>query len=394
MLKRCTCLTGLLFSLSAWAQEPPSLQNALSSGNIDLTFRYRYEHVDQAGFSKEANASTLKSRLTYTSANYHGWTIRLEADDVTAIGNDNFNSTRNGETTYPVVADPEGTEVNQAYVDYRFDGGQATLGRQRIALDDQRFVGGVAWRQNEQTFDAFRLRFTAAGWSGDYSYVNRVSRIFGPDGGVPDRALNGDIHFLNAKRDTSIGKVSLFGYSMDFDDASSLSNLTYGFAYERTFTAGDVLIPVRVSIAQQDDHGANPVSYTARYGMLDVGWKHKTLSANLGYEFLEGDNQAGKSFRTPLATLHKFQGWADRFLNTPAAGIEDIYVGLGYGSLRVIYHDFRGEAQGGSLGSELNVSWRYKFSEQYSVLLKYADYHADDFATDTRKAWLMFTATF
>jgi hypothetical protein len=37
-----------------------------------------------------------------------------------------------------------------------------------------------------------------------------------------------------------------------------------------------------------------------------------------------------KGFTTPLATLHKFQGWADKFLTTPVNGLADLYVNAGY----------------------------------------------------------------
>ena len=54
-----------------------------------------------------------------------------------------------------------------------------------------------------------------------------------------------------------------------------------------------------------------------------------------GIEYLEGNGTIG--FSTPLATLHKFQGFADVFLTTPASGITDAYGKLGYcqeGSVR------------------------------------------------------------
>jgi hypothetical protein len=37
-----------------------------------------------------------------------------------------------------------------------------TLGRQRVNLDDQRFIGAAAWRQHEQTFDAARAEMRSA----------------------------------------------------------------------------------------------------------------------------------------------------------------------------------------------------------------------------------------
>lgn len=47
----------------------------------------------------------------------------------------------------------------------------------------------------------------------------------------------------------------------------------------------------------------------------------------LGWEALGGDDDAqGKALRTPLASPHGFNGWADRFLTTPDAGLDVLYV--------------------------------------------------------------------
>ena len=52
---------------------------------------------------------------------------------------------------FATIVDPEQTEVNRAYLRYRgisrLDIG---LGRQRIVLDNQRFVGNVGWRQDSR----------------------------------------------------------------------------------------------------------------------------------------------------------------------------------------------------------------------------------------------------
>ena len=78
------------------------------------------------------------------------------------VGNELYNSTRNGITDRPVVADPTGTDVNQALILYRgIDSTLIRAGRQRINLDNQRFVGAVGWRQNDQTYDGISLSNTS-----------------------------------------------------------------------------------------------------------------------------------------------------------------------------------------------------------------------------------------
>jgi hypothetical protein len=51
-----------------------------------------------------------------------------------------------------VVADPAFLAINRfALLNNSLANTTLTLGRQRIVLDDARFVGNGGWRQNEQT---------------------------------------------------------------------------------------------------------------------------------------------------------------------------------------------------------------------------------------------------
>ena len=141
---------------------PPDPVTAITSGQAHLDFRYRYEQVDQQGFDVDAYASTLRTRLNYTTAEWQGLTAMLEAANVVVLGQyDLYNSTTNGATSRPVVADPEYTEINQAWLQYRRGSFTGIGGRQVINLDNQRFVGNVAWRQNDQTYDAVTLKLGA-----------------------------------------------------------------------------------------------------------------------------------------------------------------------------------------------------------------------------------------
>ncbi|MDA9839788.1 hypothetical protein N9B97_03240 [Porticoccaceae bacterium] len=174
-------ILGLQPFMIGHADTANSIAEMLSEGDTSLSFRYRYEFVDQDGVAEDANASTLKSRLTYKSASYNGLTALMEVDNVTVIGDENYRTPTNGNVGYPIVADPDGTDFNQASLSYTTDDISATLGRQRILHGGQRFVGGVGFRQNEQTYDALTLSSKAAdSVSVNYSYIWNVNRIFGP----------------------------------------------------------------------------------------------------------------------------------------------------------------------------------------------------------------------
>jgi len=200
---------------------------------------------------------------------------------------------------------------------------------------------------------------------------------------------------VNYKTD-STGSLSVYGYFMDLDDAPGASNQTLGLRYSRTMKVGEVVFPLNIEFASQNDHGDNPTDYSANYYLFETGAKFEGFSTTIGWEVLEADSSAGVAFITPAATLHKFQGWADKFLATPTTGIDDKYVGFhakvaGTG-LNLVYHQFDAELGNADYGSELDFSAGRKISDNISILLKVARYSAETHSSDTNKFWIMLSA--
>jgi len=408
-LALCLGLVTTGWSLTSVAESEVALaeswQQAITGGKANISFRYRYEQVEQSGNLDRAHASTLKTRLNYKTLSYKKVSAFVEVDDVTVIGNENHFDFRNSQTDHSVVTDPEGTEINQAWLAYSgFEATRLRYGRQRLNFDNQRFIGGVGWRQNEQTFDSLSLvNTTYADTELSYVYVHGVNRIFGPDDGSPAADLDTNGHFLHLHNaNQPIGKLSVYGYWMDFDNAPGLSSGTLGVRLSGERKTEQTNLLYTAEVARQSDVADNPNSYDAFYYALEVGLKASPVVAKLGLEVLEGDrDRAGESFQTPLATLHAFQGWSDQFLTTPNDGLEDLYLSIateieGF-KLAAIYHDF--EAQDGSrdFGDEVNLSIGKKVHKNVGVLLKYAEYDAGDSSTgkvDTEKLWLQITVTF
>ncbi|MGB1263987.1 MAG: alginate export family protein [Cognaticolwellia sp.] len=367
------------------------VKKALSDSTVKLSFRARYEGVDQDGISDNANALTLKSRITLNTGSFQGLSVAAEVDNVTDIV-DSYNSTTNGETQYPVVADPTGTDVNQLFLKYSNNNISATAGRQRILHNNQRFVGGVGWRQNEQTYDGYRLQLKPInGFSADYSYVYNVNRIFGPDS--PKADLHGQFHLLTtAFAINQDHKFNAYAYLLDFDSAAALSTDTYGVSYQGKF--GPVM--ANAAYASQSDAGDNTNDFSADYYNLELGTKISSVTLLAGIESLGSDNGVG--FSTPLATLHKFQGFTDKFLATPGAGVEDIYftakTKVSGVKLSATYHDLSSEAGSIDYGSEIDIAAAYAINKNYNVLVKFASFNADDLGTDTNKLWLQAAAKF
>ncbi len=380
------------------AQSPDNaFTEFLSGGNIDVSMRLRRETVKQDNVLEDAAANTLRSRLTLRTGNLAGFSGLVEFDNVVALGSDRYDSfiTDRYRGNYSVIADPVGSEVNQALIGYNFnEQQQVILGRQRILHSGQRFVGGVGWRQNEQTYDAVGYRFRSPQLDADYSYVWNVNRIFGGSGNSAQlRDLDGNSHLSTLTLKYPWGDVGAFAYILEFDEAAALSTTTFGMSYSGSLGP----ITLQSSVARQSDRGRNPQSYDASYLSLEAGFKIDKVNLLAGYELL-GSDGGRSAFITPLATLHIFQGWADMFLATPADGIEDRYATVSgeIGALRLsaTYHDFQADEGGADYGGEWDLIAGYPINSNFSLEFKYATYDEDGYKVDTEKLWFSLIVAF
>ncbi|WP_324731336.1 hypothetical protein [Pseudomonas paeninsulae] len=385
------------FSHAAFATQP--LSTLITEGKPILDLRYRYEHADQDNALNNANAQTLRTRVGFQSGKWYGLSALIEADNVSRIGDASYNSTRNGQGDYSVVADPEGSEVNQALLRYDHSLGSAVVGRQRINLDNQRFVGGVAWRQNEQTYDGVLGQLKPLdGLTLTYAYIDNINSIFGPGNGRFDTAGNpanieGHSHLLNAQYVVMPELIATaYQYRLGLDNLAlgNQSSQTSGVRLNGAIAG----VSYALEYAQQKDYADNPLELDSDYYLGELGYTIKGIALKAGYEVLGGDAGPGnRAFQTPLATKHAFQGWSDIFLLTPANGVEDAYVGftaplLG-GNLAAWYHDFSAEQSNGQYGAEIDVSYAHPIPGVKGLvgLVKYASYDAAEFSVDSDKFW-------
>ncbi len=397
-----------LLAVSVPALADASFRDLFEQGKPVLDLRYRHESVSQDNALRDAGAHTLRTRLGFQSGRWHGFSGLLEIDNVSHLGGDGFNDTRNGRTTHAVVADPDGTEINQASL--RFDGarGSAILGRQRINLDNQRFVGGVAWRQNEQTYDGASLQFKPReGTSVGYAWLDNVNTVFGPADGARANAANradidGDSHLFNLRHAFSPAlAVTAYHYRLDLENVAVAATAPLGTLSSRTSgvraDGARGAFGYALEYARQRDLAGNPWTLDSEYSLAELGYRVRGVQLKLGQETL-GAGPAGpgnRAFQTPLATKHLFQGWADVFLTTPADGLVDRYVGaimpLAGGTAQAWYHDFSAD-RGGGYGREFDLSYAHPIPgvKGLSALVKYARYDSDDRArsVDTEKFWL------
>jgi hypothetical protein len=403
-MKRTLALVGTaMISVAAHADGANPIKGALGETKPLFDLRVRAENVDQDGIVNDAEALTLRARIGFETGKAWSTALLVEGEGIVPIKNDYRPDPMVATmTTYPVVPDAESYEINRLQLtNTSLAGTTITLGRQRIALDDQRFVGPVGWRQNEQTFDALRVvNRSIANLVLDATYFTQVNRLFGEDS--PQGDYQGDSALLNASYQTKAGKLTGFGYLLDFENIVGVpaavrdSTSTYGLRFAGEKPVGKIKLAYLAAYATQTDYADNPLDFDLAYENAEISATFRQFGLGAGVEVLEGNG--AKGFTTPLATLHKFNGWADKWLATPANGLEDRYVNgtvtfKGLGMLETLalvmsFHDYGAERVSADYGSEWNVSVAAKH-KRFNAMVKFADYQQGALATarDTQKIW-------
>ena len=354
--------TALIAGMASHSVMADDFYESMTSGDGYIKFNLRYEGVDQDNTLENASALTLRTLLGYETGDYRGFSAKFEMD--------------------------------QGYIQYKNDVLTAKLGRQVITLDGHRFVGHVGWRQDWQTFDALSAKYTPnKDLTVSYAYITQRNRIF-----AEAADLDAKDHLINLSYKTSVGKLVGYSYLLEVDNDTDNALDTYGISFTGSTKAGDTKVLYAAEYATQISESAT-TNYDADYLKLEGGAVISGITAKLGYEVLGSDDGA-YGFSTPLATLHKFNGWSDQFLGTPSQGLVDAYVSvgakLGGGGLTVIYHGFEADEADDTvddLGSELNVSYVKKFRKNYVAGVKYAA-SAGDIKVDADKLWVWVGANF
>ena len=251
---------------SAPKREFDALRAAIQGSKpiLDVNLRWEWGLIENA---LNGHSATARTRFGLQSGPYHGFSGLVEGVNTwSPLSSQYFDGvdTPRGET---IVADPERTAVNRVWLGYRNDellGLDLKGGRQRIKLDDDRWIGNVGWRQNEQTFDALRVQ-TTLGFEGllaQYIYAGEVNRIFGDQGPANRRDFEARGHFVNVAwtRGKALKAVA-FAYLVDPNQNQfrGFGSQTYGARFTGAIPATDALsFPCQASYAYQQDFGNQP----------------------------------------------------------------------------------------------------------------------------------------
>ncbi len=399
MFKR-TLLGIALAAASAGVSAATDIGEAFATGKAYGDFLLRYETVEEDDPTKEeASGLTLRSRLGYSTAALNGFTATLEVEDSrTVFGKEDYDyappARPSGYTARgrSVIADAPHTELDQAFLQYKNDVFTFTGGRQVIALDNHRFIGHVGWRQDRQTFDAVRVDVKPMDkLLVTYAYLSQRNRIFSE---LADLQVKD--HLLNIGLDTSLGKLTAYAYLLEEDNVPETKYDTVGLRFAGKQAASDTLNVLYALEYAEQEYEKGTTEKDADYLLGEIGLEVSGVQVLLGYENL-GSDDSTYGFATPLATLHKFNGWNDMFLGTPGVGLVDGYLSVSAmvagAKVELAYHQYESDDEGTTgiddLGHEFNISVSKQFGKYYNGGIKYGSYTAGDGNfVDTDKMWV------
>ncbi len=384
---------GVTHSEPSSSPQKPFLEKVFVEGHFSFDLRLRYEFANEQGLDA-SHAATARTRLGYGTNAALPLSAFVELEDITALDSSAYNQAGlNDQPQKTVIADPETTEVNQAFLHFKQADLFARLGRQRLILDNQRFVGNVGWRQNEQTFDALTLQYQRPeGPALLYSYLDQVNRVLGRE--HPMGRWQSDSHLVNVRSPLGeFGTGGAYIYLLQFEEAPAMSGDTFGFWVRPALPQLPLPTTLHLEIAHQRDNSGNAAgadfSHTYFRGELETTLDRFTIGG--GFERLGGNGTT--AFQTPLATLHAFNGWADQFLATPADGLDDIFV---FATVklpaqitgRINAHHFSSHRGNTTYGQEIDLLLSKPLGENLSLLAKAALFDGKEGRPDVTKLWL------
>lgn len=383
-------------STSAVAQDISTSITPRFTGDL----RLRYQALENDDFTQTGEALTIRYAGAVELDIFKKTSFLAEVEGVAALIDD-YNDGTGVNSVLPVIPDPEGVELNRLQIISEIiPKTRVTVGRQRLTLDDWRFIGAFPFRQNNQSIEAIRVETTAFGPGIlDVGYFNKVRRPLGADNvaGV----FRGDSFFANYNLATPLGRASAFHYATELETWSLgvnrqiVSTQTTGARILGRRDWQNFAVAWEASYAKQSDYADNPNDYSADYGLAELTLSPGAFKFKLRGERLGSDN--GQSLQTPLASLHRFQGSADQFLRTPVDGLKDYSVSASYNfdpvgpfsdiTILARHHWFDADTDGRNYGRELDMSIKAKV-DKVGFALEYANYNAETFSSDTQTLFL------
>ncbi|KPK09521.1 MAG: hypothetical protein AMS20_00335 [Gemmatimonas sp. SG8_28] len=346
---------------------PAQAQDGVTFG-IDGELRLRGEW-DRRTVGIGADAATLSRIRVGGRASLTEWMrVYARLQDARAWGTE-------GSTLTDASADQ--LDMHQVHVELGTDAAAVRLGRQEVALGDERLVGAVGWSNTGRVFDGARVLGTTGGVEWQAFWMNVAERdSLLPVGLVPqgNQGIDDDGWLIGGFAATTIGGISVELTALVDRDAETEES------YTANVRAHGSAGPLRYDAGGAYQFGPNRSAYFAST-RLGIALGQATVAVQ--GDLLSGDDDpaAGdaKAFHTLYGTNHKFYGYMDYFLAPQAqldqAGLGDVIL---RGSLalprrvrvRADVHRFwtaRERFGSRALGSELDLIGDWGFHDLASL---------------------------
>ena len=259
-------------------------------------------------------------------------------------------------------------DLHQGYLELGFGTDHPSklrVGRQALALGEQRLIGAVEWTQQGRSFDGARFTATSLG-----SLTLDLFAMKLQEKSSATWDFDGD--FLGAFGTVDLraaGSLDLYTLLTRDSREEGTDEHTLGALWKGA--AGPVDLRIEGSLQGGERNGADVSAWMvgARAGMA----VHEKATLTLWYDHLSGDDDPddgeARVFNTLFATNHAFYGAADYFLNIPVhtggLGLRDAALKLALGpwdgtTLKADLHAFSTAEEGSlstrSLARELDLT--------------------------------------
>lgn len=371
--------TIIIFSSSARAQVIV---------DAELRPRFEYRHGYKTLFRNQTDPAAFVSQRTRLNAFYTDETLTfyLSLQDIRVWG----------DVPQMNAADNNGVGIHQAWGEIKFTPTfAAKLGRQTLAYNDERILGGVDWVQQARSHDMALLKFHKEDFSA------HIGAAFNQDGeSLVETTLYTNTYkamqYVWLNKNWNRFDASLLFLNNGMQYINELSNANNETRYSQTlgthlsYRQGQFGLMANLYYQMGKDVNDNDLNGY----LLGVDLSYKVFpnwTLHFGGELQSGNDNGtpsdgkNKAFTPLYGTNHKFNGHMDYFYvgnHGNSVGLMDLYIGSKINTsnktdFTIRVHNFNAAADmvnNGSkrLGTEADLAFNYSFSQAVNIKAGYS----------------------
>ena len=297
------------------------------------------------------------------------------------------------------------TTIFEAWADMvLIPGGSVRIGRQALKYDDGRLFNSPAWSNTGTSHDMALMKYAIndfqanAGFAYNNSTAGNSETYYTPV--CPYRYMG--FLWMNKVLAKNMS-LSLIGVDEGVQDTSGTAgntskykkvNMYHTYTYGGYLSYGTTSTPLSLALTYYRQSGKSSTGKTMNASLVatKLGWNPSTyLNLGIGCDLFSGDDNSNDgtqhNFKKLYGTNHSFNGYMEYWTTPPTQGLGDYYMtvsGKATPNLdwEVVGHVFKSmkdvkyasDGVGKSLGSELDLTLKYKMNEWANVQGGYSMY--------------------